>query len=240
MIEGILFFLIILIGGVIQSSTGFGFAIFAMSLLPIIMPFKTAVIAVLCASIVMMVSIVIKLRKSINYKLMLWPVISAMFGRWIGITILTTADEKILFKMLAVILIAFAAYFTAFSERTTISPGRKNGMIAGTISGVLGGLANVGGPPLVAYFYSVCDDKEEYMASIQATFLISGLSSFAMNAAYGNITFEVLKLSLIGSVAILIGSYIGLNIFKLINQIVLRRLINSFMVIMGVIMLIKY
>lgn len=115
----------------------------------------------------------------------------------------------------------------------------RNGIIMGTFSGILGGLFNVGRPPLVIYYFSAMPDKMEYNASIQATFAFSSIYTVFLHFLYDNINMMVIKLAVVGIIAITIGCTAGLWIFKRLNMEIISKAIYSFMAIMGVMMITK-
>jgi len=239
MMDQITILLVLLVGGIIQGATGFGFSIFTMSILPIILPFKTASLTVLCASLVMILSLGVRLHSKINFKLVIWPIIGSIVGRFMGVSILTFARDDTLTKLLALFLVSFTIYFIFFVDKIKLPANRLSGTTAGLLSGIFAGVANVGGPPLVAFFYSTTGDKEEYMATTQVAFLAGGIVSLLINILYGNITQEIITYSFFGTGGVLAGSYIGVKIFNCMNQGVLSRVINFYIAVMALLLLIK-
>ena len=71
-------------------------------------------------------------------------------------------------KIMGTVLLVLAVYFIFFSSKVHLK-GRFGlpDWAAGAVSGFCGGLFNIGGPPMVAYFLSVTDDKEKYNATLQ-------------------------------------------------------------------------
>lgn len=235
----IITFVTCLFGSFIQSTTGFGFAILAMSILPFIIPYKTATIVVLLLTTIFTLQNSYHFRKHIKLKFVLPVLLASFAGRTIGIVILMALNTDVLRVMLGITLIAFSIYFAAFSGRLKIRPSIKNGAISGVASGIIGGLFNTGGPPLVVYYFSALEDKNEYLANLHFTFALSALYSSILHIAYGNISLEIIKITLVSTVAVSAGGAIGLYFFRKVNKDLLCKAIYSFMALSGILLIIK-
>ena len=142
-------------GSFIQSSSGFGYAIICMAVWPMFMPFYTASILESIAAFFMVIYIAVRLWKFIDWKLLLPPVIMATVTSFLGVNTLMSLDEEVLSKIMGTVLLILAVYFIFFSSKVHLKGGIVSGLAAGAISGFCGGLFNIGGPPMVAYFLSV-------------------------------------------------------------------------------------
>ncbi|URW86897.1 sulfite exporter TauE/SafE family protein [Blautia wexlerae] len=109
----------------------------------------------------MVIYIAVKLWKFIDWKLLLPPVIMATVTSLLGVNTLMALDEAVLSKIMGTVLLVLAVYFIFFSSKVHLKAGLVSGLAAGAVSGFCGGLFNIGGPPMVAYFLSVTDDKEK-------------------------------------------------------------------------------
>ena len=164
-------------GSFIQSSSGFGYAIICMAVWPMFMPFYTASILESIVAFFMVIYIAVRLWKFIDWKLLLPPVIMATVTSFLGVNTLMSLDEEVLSKIMGTVLLILAVYFIFFSSKVHLKGGIVSGLAAGAISGFCGGLFNIGGPPMVAYFLSVTDDKEKYNATLQMFFTINTIST---------------------------------------------------------------
>ncbi|MGI6125008.1 MAG: TSUP family transporter [Acetivibrionales bacterium] len=232
-------FIIAAIGSFIQSASGFGYAILAMSLWPLVIPFQSAVLVEITTALVMVAYISFKLHKHIRFKLMIYPLIASFITSSIGIATLMSSTETFLRRILGGVLIIMAIYFIFYSEKLKIKPTRINGIIAGAVGGLLSGLLGMGGPPVAAYFLSVTDNKMEYNATLQFYFLICAIYTFGIHLVIGNITGEIIKYSIIGIVGVGIGTTTGLILFKKLSVDIIKKALCIFIMIVGFSMLIK-
>ena len=163
-------------GSFVQSSSGFGYAIICMAIWPMFMPFYTASILEAIAAFFMVIYIAVRLWKFIDWKLLLPPVIMATVTSFLGVNTLMALDEDVLSKIMGTVLLILAVYFIFFSSKVHLKASLVSGLAAGAISGFCGGLFNIGGPPMVAYFLSVTDDKEKYKRNRKRKQIVQKLS----------------------------------------------------------------
>jgi uncharacterized membrane protein YfcA len=92
----------------------------------------------------------------------------------------------------------------------------------GAISGLFGGLAQIGGPPVVAYWLGTGREPARLRANIILFFAASGLFSF-LNYWWGGLLSEaVVKLSIVAGPGYGIGTYLGTHIFGLASPATFR------------------
>jgi len=222
-----------MIGSLVQASTGFGYAIVCMALWPLILPFRVASVMEIITAFVMVIYLAVKLRKHINYKMLIFPFIASIVTSVVGVFTLMANTETLMRRIFGIGLILLSIYFIFFSEKIKVKPTPRNGLLAGAISGFFGGLLSVGGPPMVAYFISVTDDKLEYSATLQSYFVLTGISTFAIHLFMGNVTLEVLKFSGFALIGLAVGTLVGFYLFEKLTTTLLKKLICVFMVVFG-------
>lgn len=233
--EILLIFFICFLASVVQGATGFGYAIITMTLLPFFMPFKTVVVIVLLLSIGLAAQLAWKMRGHIHMKFMVLPVFASMAGNWLGVILLQRLDTAVMKTILGLLLIGLAVYST-FVNHMQIKATPQNSIMIGLISGVLAGMLNIG-VLLVIYYLSVFSDKRQYLATLQATFVVSSLITVGLHILYGNMDRSVLEIMPVGIAATLAGSFCGVWIFHRLSPTVLKKIVYSFMGIMGIMLL---
>lgn len=229
-----------LLGSTVQGATGFGYAMICMSLWPLLIPFKMASIMEVISAFVMTIGIAFKFRRHINFKLMIIPFFSSIIGSTLGVSLLMAWDDVHLQKILGIALILLALYFIFYSEKIHIRPTITNSIIFGFISGFSGGLFNVGGPAMVVYYLTASKDKMEYNATLQANFALNIVYTFILHLYYGNVTIEALRYSALSITGLLIGTFIGLKIFDKLPQDQFKKVIYTFIMIMGIFLTVKH
>lgn len=233
-----LIILIAILSALIQGCTGFGFSIIAMSLLPQVMPYKYASMVTAISSIIMIMAITLKLRRFVNFKLMLYPLISSTFTSFVGVFALMSGSDMFMRRLLGLVLLLMSVFFIFYNDKIHISPTPINGFIVGAISGFFSGLFNLGGPPMVAYFLSATKDKMEYNATLQCYFVFNGAVILALHLLMGNFNSQIAQYSGIALVGVVIGTLIGYSIFRKISLQAIRKIVYGFTTIFGIYLLI--
>lgn len=132
----------------VQRTTGFGFGIFIMTMLPAIMP-SYGEATTLSGILAMTTSAIIVAQK---YKYVnwprLWPIlltfIIVSFG---AIFVLKRMEYGILSILLGITLVAVSIYFAFFSKQIKVKTTMPVQVTAGALSGVMGGFFGMQGPP---------------------------------------------------------------------------------------------
>lgn len=230
-------FIVFVAASFLQSITGFGFAIISMPVLMLIFPIRTTAAIVALASFMHCFQVAFKMRKHIDWKIILFPVIFAFIGRLLGMNLLMTANEEILKTLLGVILILMTLYFIFFKNKVKVDPNKKNGMIYGFMSGILGGMFNTGGPPMVMYYFFAIPDKLIYIASIQFTFAVGNLFSIILHKGYGNYSEVSFLMIAAAFAAAFLGSHFGCKTVKKIKDISFYVYLS--MIIMGIFLIVE-
>ena len=97
----------------------------------------------------------------------------------------------------------------------------------GLTSGLFSGAAQVGGPPVVAYWLGGNLTPQTVRANIVLYFAISSLLSVASYLVAGILTWETVQLSLMIGPAFAVGLFSGARLFNLTNEVVFRRICFS-------------
>ncbi|WP_101911223.1 sulfite exporter TauE/SafE family protein [Marasmitruncus massiliensis] len=230
--------LITLLSAFIQGCTGFGFSIIAMTLMPLAMPLKYAAAVTAISSFFMVASFAFNLRRQINFKLMLYPLISSTITSLAGVAVMMSSPDGFMRRILGLILILLSIYFIFFNQKIRVRQTPVNGLIIGSVSGILSGLFNMGGPPMVIYFLSTTDDKMEYNATLQCYFALNGSLVLILHLLMGNFNVQIAQYCGVSLIGIVLGAFIGFKIFKRITFPVIRKVVYGLMVVFGFYLLI--
>ena len=146
--------IIIAISGIVKGVTGFGFALFSLPLLIHFIPVKNLV--PLITLINLFTSIIIIFQSKIFYfkRSVLLLSISGSAGVITGSFILKYMPEENLKIIVSVALIIISFIFLT-GYRFKIRKIRRGNVLAGFISGFMGGSLSVSGPPLALFLTSI-------------------------------------------------------------------------------------
>lgn len=228
-----------MVSSFIQSSTGLGYGILFMTIIPYFFEYKLA-LAIMFAqyAVVLIITSALSWRK-MNFKMALPCIIGSATGLIVGFLFMTAISADFMVKMLGGMLILASVYFFKFQNKVRVKPTFSKGLGFGGFSGVLTGLFGIGGPPLSIYILSATDDVMEYLATIQLSYAVGTIIGIMMHVFAGDYTRPVFGATLISLVPVGIGCIIGLKFVKKINKDIFSKGLYAFMIVIGIILILK-
>ncbi len=230
----IILFLVTALSSFVQRVSGFGFAIVLMTVLPYLMP-SYAEAVTLCSILAGTSALVtaIRYRRHFVFKNFTTIMTSSMVAAFFAIMFLNAVDGSVIKKVLGIVLILLGLFFVFFKDRIVVKPTLGVQLGLGSLSGIMGGLFAMQGPPAVIYFMGATSSKEEYVALTQWYFFIGNLFMSVYRATYGMVTAEVGETYLITLPATFLGLWIGSKVFHKLRNDILRKIIYAFLVVSG-------
>ncbi len=223
----------------VQRVSGFGFGIFIMTVLPFLLPSygeATTLSGALAA--VMSLIVLVKMWKFVPWR-RLWPIlITFLVTSAFAVNFVSLVQDSVLRRILGMVFIALSIYFFFFSERITIKPTVTMQVTMGFLSGVLGGLFAMQGPPAVLYFIASERDKNNYMAITQAYFAIGNIFMTIVRAQNGFLTPTVQRCWFYAVATLFIGIWLGRLVFDKVSAPILRKIVYVYMAISGILALV--
>ncbi len=218
----------------VQRTTGFGFGIFIMTMLPAIMS-SHGEATTLSGILAMTTSLIIVIQK---YRFIVWrrllPILLTFIVVSIGaIFVLKRMEYSILNILLGITLVVVSIYFSFFSKRIKVKTTLPVQITAGTLSGLMGGFFGMQGPPAVLYFVNSEKDKEHYLAVTQTYFLVGNIMMTIARAYNGFFTTAVSMGYIYGITGVVIGNLIGAWVFRHITGSLLKYIIYAYIGISG-------
>ena len=227
-------FLPCIIGGIIQTTTGFGSGIFIMLFFPLFLPILQSSALSTLVSAWACIMLAWKYRKYATPKIVILPAIFYFTFSFLAIRFATTADLTNLKAYFGLFLIIIALYFMFFADRIHLKANLLTAFICGSISGVASGLSGIGGPPMVLYILAVVgDDKNSYIGNSQFFFSMTTIYTTAVRAFSGIITADLLPLIIPGMLGMMVGKSLGVKIVEKIDIAFMKKLIYGFLGLSG-------
>ena len=236
------FYLIVLCIGAsfVQRVTGFGFGIFIMTWLTALMPSygeATALSGILASVTSLLVCI--RMWRNIRWS-HLWLILAAFMLVSAGsIFTLSKIHDSILNVILGIALIGASIYFLFISSHIRLRPTAGTQVVAGSLSGSMGGFFAMQGPPAVLYFLAAETDKNHYMATVQTYFLMGNIGMALVRASTGFVTPAVGHGFVCGICGVVIGNVLGALVFRRLSIKWLRTLVYIYLAVSGVMILLR-
>lgn len=239
--ESIAYIILLTIGAsFVQRTTGFGFGIFIMTSLPLLMPSygeATALSGLL--ALTTSATIAFKMREHICWRRLIPILTTFIIVSAAAICLLARIHDNTLRRVLGIVLILTGIWFAFFKDRIRIGTSIPWQAGAGFLSGIMGGFFGMQGPPAVLYFISSEPSKEEYMAMTQTYFLIGNAMMTIVRGANGFVTAHVGKCWVFGLAGVAAGTLLGSWAFRKIPGKVFPYIVYSYICISGVIILLS-
>ena len=196
-------FILIIFGAIAQSAIGLGFGIPACFLV-LLEPSMVPSCIILMGTFLAFSNALLSLKDIIKVDL-----IYAYFGRLIGsfmampLIFLTLGTKNYLIIFGTLLLVA--TYMSI--KKWNIVANKKNITIAGTISGLMGTLTGIGGPPMALVYQN--SSARKVVATLNMFFGVGALFSVILFVYYDLINLPEVMKSIYLSPALIIGTYIG-------------------------------
>ena len=149
------------------------------------------------------------LLRYVDWKNLIFPLIGCAVLTVPAVLFMTAQSDRLLLILLGAVLMLLSVYFMMFSGKVRFKPTPAGGLLCGGLSGVMGGMFAMGGPPVVVWFMQTeTTEKLVYLATIQMYFVATNIYGTAVKAINGLVTPGVLILSLCGIAGLAAGLFI--------------------------------
>lgn len=222
----------------VQRVSGFGFGIFIMTVLPYLLPsYGEATTLSGLLALVTSTLITCKMWHHIQWRRLLPILLTFLVVSFFAIQWVALAGDGTLKRILGAVLIFAALWFLFLSRHISVRPTLPIQLSMGCISGVMGGLFGMQGPPAVLYFLACTETKEAYMAMAQCYFAVGNIVMTLYRSGHGFLTPAVGYGWLCGIAGVLLGTWLGDKVFNYIPIQTLRIIIYVYMALAGMIAL---
>ena len=221
----------------VRSALGFGDALVAMPLLAMVVGVKTATPVVAFAASTIAFLILLKSWRDVDVRATWRLVVSSLVGIPFGLLLLKSAPEVYVKAALGALLILYGLY-NLFAPRLPFVESERLAYVFGFAAGVLGGAYNTNGPPVVVYGALRRWPPENFRATLQGCFVLTGLSILVGHGLAGLWTPLVLQLYLASLPAILLAVFLGARLNRRIPRESFTRVVYAFLVVVGALFLI--
>ena len=203
-----------------------GAATVSVVLLASVLPARTSTAAMLLLFIVGDVFALTTYRRHADWRTLVRLAPAVIVGLLVGAVFLALAQDGIVRRTIAVILLAMIAItlWRRWRSRTERA-GRIAAAGYGTLAGFTTMVANSGGPVMSMYFLATRTPVKVFLGTSAWFFAIVNLTKVPFLAGIGLITPSVLLLDLLLAPLVVIGALIGIRLAKRMPQRLFDRLV---------------
>ena len=224
--------LAIFCGGLIQGTTGFGFALVTVPILLVFMPIQQAVVLLGLIAACNALLVAHSARRHVRIGL-IWPMLAGGLAAVpFGAYLLVVLDARTLQIAVGVLVCIFAALFL-FGCQWKTRHERLGLAASGVLSGLIGGCIAMSGPPVVIFLANQGVAKHVSRANLASYFFcmnVAAQSSYAIGGIHDTSYFLMAAGFL---PALVVGTTLGVRLSRRLNERLFRRVTLAVLLIMG-------
>jgi uncharacterized membrane protein YfcA len=225
----------VLVAAFVKGAIGFGFPTLATPLLALVIDVKMAVVALIIPNIVMDGLQFARQGPSLAVVRRLAVLLAfGAVGTVLGTRLLVILPAHVVTVILGGVLLLFVLLNLA-RIAPRVPPGWESRLapLVGLATGLVGGVTNVPGTPLVMWFFALGMDKPDFVRSVALSFVVYKLVQLAAVGYYGLLSATVLWMSVALTAVALAGFALGLTVQDRLDQTTFNRAVLTFLGALG-------
>jgi len=221
-----------LVAACIQALSGFGFSLFIVPFLAILIGPKDTVFLANILSVAINAAQAGHLRHAVERRTATVLTIGSFAGMPVGLAVLLLVNTTVLQIAIAVIVIVFT--LLVMRGLSIHGGGLRGDLATGVVSGILNTSTSMSGPPVVLYFQGKKMPPLEFRATTNAFFLVTALGAVVMLTLGGAVKPYVLVAAAISLPSVFIGRLVGNALFARTHPTLFRRMVFAILLLSGV------
>jgi uncharacterized membrane protein YfcA len=224
--------------GLVQGATGFGSGIVLNAFWLHILEPSAAISLNIVSCLFVSALPIYKLRKTLDFSKLKSFVFFGVIGIPTGLLILTMTDPSIFKTTVGFILVIFSIW--KFKSKDILINFKSNptlDKLIGFISGILGGFAALGGILPTIWVNLQRLPKNTQRGTYEPFIFITSIAAVISFYFAGFLTLDIFYNFLKAFPALMLGSWIGIKIYALINEALFRHVILGLIFLAGLVLL---
>ena len=224
--------------GLVQGATGFGRGIVLNAFWLHILEPSAAISLNIVSCLFVSALPIYKLRKTLDFSKLKSFVFFGVIGIPTGLLILTMTDPSIFKTTVGLILVIFSIW--KFKSKDILINFKSNptlDKLIGFISGILGGFAALGGILPTIWVNLQRLPKDTQRGTYEPFIFITSIAAVISFYFAGFLTLDIFYNFLKAFPALMLGSWIGIKIYALINEALFRHVILGLIFLAGLVLL---
>ena len=224
--------------GLVQGATGFGSGIVLNAFWLHILEPSAAISLNIVSCLFVSALPIYKLRKTLDFSKLKSFVFFGVIGIPTGLLILTMTDPSIFKTTVGFILVIFSIW--KFKSKDILINFKSNlalDTLIGFISGILGGFAALGGILPTIWVNLQRLPKNTQRGTYEPFIFITSIAAVISFYFAGFLTLDIFYNFLKAFPALMLGSWIGIKIYALINEALFRQVILGLIFLAGLVLL---
>jgi uncharacterized membrane protein YfcA len=233
--------LAVVLAAFVKGAIGFGFPTLGTPLLSLVTDVKTAVVLLIIPNITMDGIQILRRGAPRAVVDRFWTLLVAgAAGTLVGTRLLVGLSPRTATLVLSAVVLGFVALSAAgVSPRLAPRWERWLSPVVGLAVGVIGGVTNVPGTPLVVYLHALRLPKHEFVAAVAFTFVVYKLVQLAAVAYFGLLAWSLAGWSVALTGLALGGFAAGLRVQDRLDPRAFNRAVLGFLAFLGLWLLVR-
>ena len=227
--------LVVVAAAFVKGAIAFGFPTLGTPLLSLVTDVKTAVVVLILPNIAMDGIQFVRQGAPRAIVERFWTLlVTGAVGTVIGTRLLADLSPRTASLVLSLFILLFVAVSASGrSPRVPRVSERWVSPLVGLVVGVIGGVTNVHGTPLVMYFVALGLAKHEFVAAVSFTFVVYKLVQLGAVTYFGLLSGGLMPWSVVLTVVALAGFAAGLRVQDRLDPRSFRRATLGFLAVLG-------
>ena len=219
---------VVTLGSAVQASVGLGLGLIAAPILLLLYPpFVPG--PLMASGIVMVMLVAHRDRTHIDFAGLRYGLAGRVVGTLAAGFFLAVASTRV-FDLVFGVLVLLAASISAIGFH--VSPGPRNTAIAGALSGLMGTISAIGGPPLALLYQG--EGTERLRGTLSGFFILGGSFTLLVLAGVGRFGKQEIVLAALLTPAAILGFLISLPLRDRVSSTAAQRLVIGLSMACGV------
>ena len=215
---------------------GFGIGLVSLAFLPYLMSPSEAIVLTTLYAAAFALAIFVPVRRDFTPARVADLIVGTVVGTPLGVWALATFPASVLNRLIGVMLLVAVGleWRRLYPEKLE---GRRWGLGAGVLAGVIGGAVGTPGPPVVLYATTQGWGPRTIKANLQAFFVVNQAVILAGYGWAGLLTDEVWRLATVFAVPAIAGVALGVGLFNRVDPVRFRRIVFALLFVSGLALL---
>ena len=217
---------------------GFGIGLVSLAFLPYLMAPAEAIVLMTLYAAVFALAIFVPVRENFAPAPVVDLLIGTVVGTPLGVWALARLPATALDRLIGLMLVIAGALEWRGLAATKLE-GRRWGLGAGVLAGVIGGAVGTPGPPVVLYATTQGWSPRTIKANLQAFFVVNQVVILAGYWWAGLLTREVWGFAAVFAAPAVAGIALGMGLFNRIDPVRFRRIVFALLFVSGLVLLVR-
>ena len=222
----------------VMGLAGFGIALVGLAFLPYLMSASDAIVLLTIYAALFSLAMLVQLRRDVVTGAILDLLVGTVVGTPLGVWGLAALPASALNRLIGLMLVV-AFVLEARGLYPQKLEGRRWGLAAGALAGVIGGAVGLPGPPTVLYAATQGWSARTVKANLQAFFVVNQGAILVGYWWAGLLTREVWNLTLGFALPAIAGAVSGALLFERVDQRRFRQLVFVLILLSGLVLLVR-